>query len=310
VNNIFAAQFTKTQGIKVEEVLGSYHVTIDAGGFCAFDKNTPSNGVHYHNCYEICLVTGGSGEFIHNNETYLLNEGDVFIANPGALHEIRLLKGINTFYEDNLYVVFFRIIIYSNTNIYPKIYEEKMLKEFLASHTIIRKAQKHLFSYLYFIENYTGLSANENYGLYQVVRNLCYECLFSLVKVQDNLFQKKRISETIIDQVINYIGANLHRKIYLREIAANSCTSQRNLQLIFKKYMNQSISDYINQRKTAVAAGYLKMNFKIPDVSTLIGIDDLGQFSRLFKKYYGIAPKKYQMLHSTGGMVFGASFTH
>ncbi len=308
MENHTASQFTKVIDMKCDEIYGSIHITIEPGNFCIFDRNMPSNGLHRHTCYEICLVTGGSGEFIHGREIYQVDKGTVFIADPGVLHEIRLAKGSNRDYADNLFLVVYRVHISLNAESTSQNYEETMLQEFLSSHAIISKTQKHLFSYLYFIETYTTQNTCSNYGLYQIVRSLCLELLFSLVKTKGFPYRKQIPYVTIVDQTIKYIGDNIHRRIYLSEIAANACTSERNLQLIFRKQMDKSITDYINIRKTAVAAGYLKMNFKISDVSNLLGISDTAQFSRLFKKYYGISPKKFQSIHSPGGMVSEASY--
>lgn len=304
-----AAQFSKVIGIKVEEVFGNCFIDIEPGSFCIFDRDKPSNSLHYHNCYELCLVTGGSGEFMHGGETYILNEGDVFITNPGVVHEIRIRRRNNSDYIENLYLVFFRMNVYANTDTQPELYEEKMLKEFLSGHFIISRSQKHLFSYLQFIDSYTELNSGANYGLHQVVKNMALESLFSLVNTdRENQLRKPVPSDTAVDRAMTYIGANLHRRIHLDEIAANVYTSERNLQYLFQKHMKKSITDYINLRKTAVAAGYLKMNFKVNDICGLVGINDAAQFSRLFKKYYGVSPKKYQMAYSPAGMVSGASY--
>lgn len=302
-----AAQFTKLFGIKVDELLGSIVVQIDPGSLCIFDENTPSNGLHFHNCYEMCLVTGGAGEFIHGGESYILKEGDIFIANPGIAHEIRLLREKGSKYSGSLHLVFFRIFLLSNNDSVPKLYEERMLREFLSAHAIISHTQHQLFSYLYFIEKYTSYNCKENYGLYQVVKNLALLGLFSLVGACKDRFDR-HAPETIIDLAINYIGANLHRRIYIYEIAASACTSVRNLQHVFQKQLNRSIVNYINQRKAAIAAGYLKMNFKVSDVCVIIGINDSAQFTRMFKKYLGMPPKEYQLKYSPGGMISGAEF--
>ena len=302
-----AAQFTKLFGIRVDEVIGSIFFQIDPGSLCIFDENNPSNGLHFHNCYEMCIVTGGTGEFIHGGDSYVLQEGDVFIANPGIAHEIRLLQGKGEKYSGRLHLVFFRIYVHSNDNSIPKLYEERMLQEFLSAHAIISHSQNQLFSYLYFVEKYSSYNIKGNYGLYQVVKSMTLLGLFSLVGTSSDGFDRYA-PETIVDLAINYIGANLHRRIYIHEIAASACTSVRNLQHLFRKQLNRSVIDYVNQSKVAIAAGYLKMNFKVSDVYVIIGINDSAQFTRMFKKYMGIPPKEYQLKYSPGGMISGASF--
>lgn len=63
---------------------------------------------------------------------------------------------------------------------------------------------------------------------------------------------------------------------------------------MFSKYLNLTPKQYINSRKINLAKVYLKMNYKVSDVSSLVGINDISQFSRLFKKHCGISPKSFQ----------------
>jgi AraC-type DNA-binding domain-containing proteins len=309
MNNSIAVQFNKVIGVKIEEIFGNYLVEIEPGSFCVFDKNTPSNGLHYHNnFYELCYVTGGTGEFVHNGEVIDLHEGDVFIANPEIDHEIRIHSANGSSYVDNLYLVFFRINIYSDTSNPSELYEEQIIKEFLLKHSIIGRSQNYLSAYLQFINHYVELNSRINYGVYQTIKSMTIECLSSLIDFHENQFKKPQPSVTIVDRAIRYIGENLHRRIHIREIASNAYTSERNLQHLFRKHMNKSITEYINSRKTSVAAGYLKMNFTVSDVSNLFGINDIAQFSRLFKKYYGVSPKQYQLQYSPSGMVSEASY--
>lgn len=290
-----ASQFNKVSEIKIEEVLGNYLIIIEPGCFCVFDRNKPSNGIHYHNFYELCLVTGGYGEFIHGGKVYKVHEGDIFLANPKIEHEIRISAPNDAGHAGSMHLVFFRINIHSSSDALPKQYEEKILKEFLVKHSIVSRAQKYLFNYLNFINNYTEFDSKINYGLYQAVKNMALESIFSLVNFQETQFQKPIPSVTIVDRAVNYIEGNLHRRILISEVAASIYTSERNLQHLFQKHMKKSITEYVNQRKTSIAAGYLKMNFKVSDIGGLVGINDVAQFSRLFKKYYGIPPKKYQL---------------
>jgi AraC-like DNA-binding protein len=72
--------------------------------------------------------------------------------------------------------------------------------------------------------------------------------------------------------------------------------------------MKKSVSRYIRERRLSLAASFLNMNFKIRDVASMVGINDPAQFSRLFKEFYGISPKKYQMIHSPSGMNNGSDW--
>lgn len=306
--------FQKLAGISYKEILGECFINIVPGGYCVFDSVIPTNHLHYHEFYELCIVTSGSGEFVHGEVVYKLGSGDVFIANPGVFHEIRLIKDKKGIYTGKLDIVFFKISIKTGAQFESpiKAFEENILREFLTNHSVISKSQKHLFSYLDFLEHYTESASTGKFGLQQIVKNMSFEAMFALkcfdqsktkskeslndgLNIYGNYQKASETSNSVLDLSINYISANIHQKIYLSEIAANACSSKRNIQYVFKKEFGKTVSDYINIKKTAIAASYLKMNFTINDVCNLIAISDVAQFSRLFKKYHGISPKKFQM---------------
>ena len=294
-----ALHFNTLHGIRIQEVIGNYIIEIEPVSFCGFDKDAPTNGQHYHNNYELCIITGGSGEYLHGGELYALGEGDVFIANPGVMHEIRLFRDEAGRKQENLYLVFFNIYIQRSLSKTPENFEEEMLSSFLTNHLIVKKSCRQILSYLSFFKTYMDYNSGRNYSVWNAVKGMALDSLFSLVDDKNNRFIGKSLpSEGIVESAVRYVSANLSEKLYITDIASNTHTSVRNLQHLFKKYMNKPVSEYICERRLSVAAGYLKMNFKISDVCPLVGINDPAQFSRLFKQFYGISPKKFQMIHS------------
>ena len=56
----------------------------------AYDRNLPDNRPHRHTFFEVCLVGGhGEGEFMVQDKPLSLSPGDVFVARPGVVHQIR-----------------------------------------------------------------------------------------------------------------------------------------------------------------------------------------------------------------------------
>lgn len=294
-----AKHFNALHGKRIQEIIGNFIIEIEPMSCCIFDRSAPSNGQHYHNYYEMCVITDGSGEFFHGGETYPLAEGDVFIANPGVVHEIRLSRDEKGNFVKNLTLVFFNIYIQASHKKPAMNYEEEMIMSFLAEHLIVRKSCKHILSYLNFFKSYMEYLPGGNYSILNAIKGMALDSLFSLVDKKNKQFgMKLPEADSIVESALQYITANFSNKIYIGDIAAHSHTSVRNLQHLFKKHLNKTVSDYICDYRLSIAAGYLKMNFKVSDVGPLVGISDPGQFSRLFKNFYGISPKKFQMIHS------------
>jgi YesN/AraC family two-component response regulator len=63
----------------------------------------------------------------------------------------------------------------------------------------------------------------------------------------------------------------------------------------FKKYMNVSFSEYVNQVRVRMAKQFLKQkNLKVYQVAEMVGFQDAGYFSTVFKNMEQMSPKDYQ----------------
>ncbi|HEY3377183.1 MAG TPA: AraC family transcriptional regulator [Armatimonadota bacterium] len=289
----------------IDECLSGISLSIRPGGYCIFDQDRPTNGRHYHHCFELCIATAGRGEFVHGDEVYEVRAGDIFIADPGVLHEIRLRQPVPAPGSQELRLVFFVLTISPGT---PVAHDplSRVLLEFTARHALHKARQPQVVEYLTFLDSYH--LHGTHFGIVTALRNTVIECLMALRAQGAQRPVQEHVQGTTLDRALTYIGDNIHRKIYIEEIAQAACTSVRNLQLLFKRYLGVTTVAYINERKLAIAAAYLRMNFKIDDIIALIGITDLSHFSRLFKRHYGISPKKYQLRFLTDGMVYGAGY--
>lgn len=293
--------------LNIEQKIGNSFIQIKPGMLCIFDKDTPSNSRHYHNCFELCVVTEGFGYFWHGEQRYDVRKGDVFIADPDVLHEIAIAQEKEDIQNQRLDVYYFSIAIHTSDFSQAECPEEKILKKFLKNHNIVCSVQNKLISHLHFIYEYSRFKNQVPSILEQCMVNLVMDSLISLTHTHQSS-DTNMAPSNIIDEALLYIARHLHEKITLENLANYANTSKRNLQLLFKQHMNSTVTDYINHRRMSVASSYLRMNFRVGDIGPKVGIEDPAQFCRVFKKYYGISPKKYQMTYAADGMTFAADF--
>jgi AraC-like DNA-binding protein len=90
-----------------------------------------------------------------------------------------------------------------------------------------------------------------------------------------------------------YIEINLHRKIAMLELKQHTKCSERSLQLIFKKHLNKSPFEYIEEQRLLRAYELIKQHKqskRTTDIAREVGFTHLGRFSLNFKKRFGIHP--------------------
>lgn len=102
----------------------------------------------------------------------------------------------------------------------------------------------------------------------------------------------------IIREIIGLIDADIAR-VSLQRLADIVQLNPVYLSRLFKEKTGINFSDYILKKKMEMAAQLLKdTNCSIYEISELTGYSNDKNFSRAFKKYYGISPTSYRHIPS------------
>ena len=114
-----------------------------------------------------------------------------------------------------------------------------------------------------------------------------------LLILEDKVKQTKYNPLTLT--VIEYIHANLDKKITLDDIGRATFFSAGYCDTIFKKETGRSIIDYLLEARVTEAKKMLvEGSIPLSTVSELVGFDDYNYFSRVFKKRTGYTPTEYR----------------
>jgi len=114
--------------------------------------------------------------------------------------------------------------------------------------------------------------------------------------ISANKFAKKS-NENLIS-AISYIKKNYRGDLSLERVAGNVFVSSYYLSHLFRDELNMTFSDYVNKVRMDAAIKLMKeTKMSIQEISEQCGFSDAGYFTRIFKKYHGITPKKYMSLY-------------
>lgn len=98
-----------------------------------------------------------------------------------------------------------------------------------------------------------------------------------------------------IDQVIDYVNANLERSIPLEELASVACFSTFHFHRIFVAVTGESVIFFTNRLRLEKAARLLKFSKQtVADIAMDCGFSSPSTFSRAFKKYFETTPSSYR----------------
>ena len=104
----------------------------------------------------------------------------------------------------------------------------------------------------------------------------------------ESIYQQK------VNQVIDYISANLHLPLQLDVIADKINVSQRQLLRIMRSALNESLYAYVARQRLERAVLYMQTErMSLTKLAEMVGYNNPQSFSKAFKKQFGIPPKTY-----------------
>lgn len=101
--------------------------------------------------------------------------------------------------------------------------------------------------------------------------------------------------DSLVQKALNYIDSNFHRQISLESVASCLFVNPCYLSDLFSKEMGKPFIQYVNELRINKAKAMLeKTEYKISDISLLVGFTDTNYFSKVFRKYVGTVPSVYK----------------
>ncbi|MEG1879776.1 MAG: AraC family transcriptional regulator, partial [Oscillospiraceae bacterium] len=139
-------------------------------------------------------------------------------------------------------------------------------------------------NYLKEVENFRNIEKLSVWLTSVINRFVSYVFEFGEVKHTDTIYK-----------VTGYIKENYSKKISLDEIAKHVYLSKSYLSKIFKEEMGLSITTYINNYRIEKGKILIKDDsLSLVDIANMIGFDDQGYFTKVFKASVGVSPGKYR----------------
>lgn len=98
----------------------------------------------------------------------------------------------------------------------------------------------------------------------------------------------------IVINVRKYIAGHIREKLTLNKVAEVFNISPNYLSVLFSKYNDVGFTDFINQTKIETAKEMMADgDYKIYEISDILGFESAFYFSRVFKKITGVSPRDY-----------------
>lgn len=114
--------------------------------------------------------------------------------------------------------------------------------------------------------------------------------IFEMMSV---LFETGRQSGQYEQQVMNFIHVNYMNPITVDSIAEAFNLNRRYLSRVFKARTGLTVSEYLIQTRLQHGAAFLQQGYSVSQAAVMAGYQDQFNFSKMFKKAYGLSPTAY-----------------
>lgn len=99
----------------------------------------------------------------------------------------------------------------------------------------------------------------------------------------------------VVDSAKEYIFCNYNKDVTLNEIAKSCYCNSSYLSHVLKEKTGMNISDYIANFRITRAKYYLSTtDYLVTKISELVGYNDSGYFSRIFKRMTYVFPNSFR----------------
>lgn len=117
--------------------------------------------------------------------------------------------------------------------------------------------------------------------------SLLTELFYRFAELPDGQIQPE--SRELAD-ILNYIEANLNKRITLEDIARHTARSKSSVCHIFSERMKISVKQYILQKKLSYAEKCMEEGLSASDAARAVGYENYSNFYRMYQKVFGRSP--------------------
>ncbi len=237
--------------------------------------------LHWHEFYEIEYVLVGSGVVHLNGADIPFKKGSLMFGTPADLQRLELYEPVEV----------------CNISFTRKWIDDQLICA-LSYGTVLPSYDLPMDAILREYE-YTKKDAWNDRYLYHLLNNVLIDVVRQIEKDEKKGFHTELFSP--IMRAVRYVDVHFRDDLTLEQVAREVGLSASYFSAQFHKIIGQTFKSYlINVRLTYAADLITGSDTRIADICQLSGFRDFANFSRAFKKNYGMSPAAYRVNCGTG----------
>lgn len=244
----------------------------------AYDSHSAKyiSSMHYHNSYEMFIMTEGNANMLLNDQIMELGKFDIVFIKPNCLHKnnggskhcryaVHFTKNyLDTYFTEES--VKNLIAVFENNKLRVKQSEFNKIAELLG-----RMNSQDAFSYIHLAE------------------------IIAILSRRESLDYAGAKTDGTVNSILEYVNKNYDSITSLDDIAGYFRITKPYMCNIFKKETTVTISQYLNSVRITRACELLKKSRKsITDIAMICGYSSSMYFCKVFKNIVNMTPNDYR----------------
>ena len=262
----------------------------------SFSDTYPVVTTHWHEEAELTLITEGSCLHQIDLVDYEVQEGDLIFIPPLLLHSISRkstkTKEKNVECISETYVFHMNFLGGNSTDICSTRYLAPIMNREVTMPCLITRSHPAYASLRKNFDQTHALYEGAPAGYEIALKALFLQAIFLLLQYSEkNTASDIGTSSDKLKHVLDYIELHYAEPISVSELAKLCYFSDYYFMRFFKKHMNMTCVEYINNLRLEKSVELFEQgNTSILDVSLSVGFHNLSYFHRAFKKKYHMTP--------------------
>lgn len=248
---------------------------------------------HWHEEAEFTLISEGVCEYQIDLVDYPVKAGDILFIPPLVLHSISLSTTPKIVSET--YVFHINFLGGNSTDICSTRYLTPLMNQEFSMPYLIKPDHPAYASLLKIFRQINALYSETIMGYELALKSLFLEAIFLLLQYSEQSHSPDvGTSSDKLKQVLDYIELHYAETITVSELAKLCYFSDYHFMRFFKKHMNMTCIEYINNLRLEKSIELFEQgNSSILEVSLSTGFHNLSYFHRAFKKKYHMTPRAF-----------------
>ncbi len=283
------------------------HYNAETAQYYAYEcANSQTSQIpHYHDYYQIGLITAGEALHSQGGDSVNLHPGDVFIVPPGFVHKLRFLTA-----QTRMFTLAFSDALFRGDFLQSN--AARFLKELQSNHDTgsvhlsltPNNTQRQQLQVLLGCLKEKDCASPELSAIPSIIGAVIYilaQCYYSNADIKRQPWNTADDAQ-LLRRCLVYVDTHYTQPLNPDSLAKQFGLSRSVLCSAFQQHTGLPLHKYISQKRIHRAQILIRTQEHIPlsDIAAAVGYEDSSTFYRNFVRIAGISPAKYRELCNKG----------